>query len=77
MVYTCAIPLLLCIHLPVTHCVYFMSPAYSAVPDMSWAFSHVIYVCSFPLLRFIYLSDESIMLHLYCKILSGEQGKEK
>ena len=35
-------------------CILYVSPAYSAVPDMSWAFSHVIYVCSFPLLRFIY-----------------------
>ena len=35
-------------------CTLHVSPAYSAVPDMSWAFSHVIYVCSFPLLRFTY-----------------------
>ena len=35
-------------------CILYVSPAYSAVPEMSWAFSHVIYVCSFPLLRFIY-----------------------
>ena len=48
-VYMCMglIDLLLCICLPVTHRVYlYVSPAYSIVPDMSWAFSHVIYVCS-------------------------------